>query len=484
MRKFIRRLAIGGSFVALTGCSFDVVDSESTPGEEDVREVEQREVMTCPAPYNAQVGSVVYDKELVINNLAVVNDVCRTVWNTADPSCTTPSANSKWTFWFLMTQMAGTNNVSRFVLKWLESFEEKPIVNGQELAARTKIRNFVIDPWRQVSGCVIGKKYDEAGGACSLDPAKAPFRLDAIVNRLDLRTGSYGGPAGEGRFVFNFVNLASNAGDGKPAPLQAAVIFEYKLPTTTWLTSTWGQKWRALGGFSLFDASYRNALQAITDKFSLAGTMPGAANNGSPISQVRTNDLIFDPNGSKVWSLREFKLGCLPGQACGANDKFLIPTTVAQTPANSKNNTADLQNYINANATSILNGSHSVPLTFNGTSFLGAESTSGPLFVGPFKWMTPAYNPAVDADKRRLFAISTCNGCHYAETETNNMHIFPRNHSMPANLSPFLSSPVTITSDPSGNMYDYDEPLRRKCELLHAAAGNDIPLTTSTGRPH
>jgi hypothetical protein len=305
-----------------------------------------------------------------------------------------------------------------------------------------------------------------------------------MVNRIDLRTGGYGAPAGEGRFVFNFTNLGSNAADGQPAALQATVIFEYKLPVSTWSLATWGLKWKGVGMQSTFSTGYRSDLQEITDKFSLAGNMPGAPNSGVAISQVRTNDFIFDPNPSKVWSLREFKLGCLPGQACGTNDKFLVPTTVAQTPANAKNNTLDLQNYINANATSILNGKHVVPATFNGSPFLGAESTSKPLFQGGFVWMTPGYNPAVDTDKRRLFAFSTCNGCHYSETETNNLHIVPRKHTSPALLSAFLSSPVTTTTDPSLGMFEYDEPLRRKCELLHVAAGNSTPLSTSPGRPH
>jgi hypothetical protein len=195
MRKFIRRFAIASSLVALTGCSFDVADdSEGTAVEEEVREVEQREVLTCPAPYTADMGNLAYDKALVINNLSVVNDVCRTVWNPTDASCSTPTANSKWTFWYLMTQMAGTNNVSRFVLKWLETFEEKPIVNGHELSARSNIRSLVIDPWRQASNCATGKKYDDIGGSCNLNASKAPFRLAAIVNRIDLRTGGYGEP--------------------------------------------------------------------------------------------------------------------------------------------------------------------------------------------------------------------------------------------------------------------------------------------------
>ena len=58
----------------------------------------------------------------------------------------------------------------------------------------------------------------------SLDMAKSPFRLLAIVNRLDLRKTDSAGEfhAGEGRFVFGLVDVEAGC-----MPLEFVVIFEY-----------------------------------------------------------------------------------------------------------------------------------------------------------------------------------------------------------------------------------------------------------------
>jgi hypothetical protein len=69
-------------------------------------------------------------------------------------------------------------------------------VNDQSVLERLQIRNKIIIPWENASG----------GPHAPLNLAKAPFRLLAIVNRIDLRDnfayGGGGGSAGEARFVF------------------------------------------------------------------------------------------------------------------------------------------------------------------------------------------------------------------------------------------------------------------------------------------
>jgi hypothetical protein len=150
MRRFIKMIISGGIVLSAGACSGDAGwTTEADDEEGNIASVSQAERLQCPAPFAAQVAGVKYDKELMITNTAVVDDKCRTVFQPTDATCTNAAVNGKWSFWHLMTQLAGTNNVSRFVLKWLESFEETPTVNNQILQARSKIRPLIIDAWRQ-----------------------------------------------------------------------------------------------------------------------------------------------------------------------------------------------------------------------------------------------------------------------------------------------------------------------------------------------
>lgn len=480
--------------VPLTACTADVDGSEV---EEEVGTAEQAEVFGCPQFTAAQLQSVKVNQELLITAASanpaesVVDDACRTTWSAA---CST-STKGKWTFWNLVTQMAGSNNSSRFVLKWLESFEEMPVVNGQTLSSRSKIRTHVIDPWRAASGCAngAGQKYDSS--PCNLDGSKAPFRLLAIVNRMDLRNAGDvsspygGGSAGEGRLVFGFIKQ-----DG--TSLQGTAVFEYKLPTAQWNPLTWATKWRALGAnFASINESYKANLQIMTDKFVNANAITGNPNLGSAINQVRVNEIDFDPasNANRRWAFREYKLGCLPNTACSLNDKFLVNVPVAQTPADSALTTSRLTTFMNNNRASILGETHQIPLTFEGAPFQGGESKAKPFLQGGFFWdadtmLTPE---TTHNDVRRFFAIGTCNGCHYIETETNNFHVFPRNPGFASALSPFLSTaptgtPLTVTNvwDSTDTNIQLNEPRRRVCEHLWLVNGNSTPLTTTAGRAH
>ncbi|MRG92362.1 hypothetical protein [Polyangium spumosum] len=515
MKNFIHSGIAGLVAVGLAACVADTSWDQGTEEEGLTDSVSQAEVTACPG-FAAQIPNVKYDKELVITNPAVVDDPCRTIMD--NPLCTDPNKtqiNGKWSFWYLMSQMAGSNNVSRFVLKWLESFEADDIVvNGQTLQARTPIRSLIIDPWRQKSGCAIGLKYDQFGGACNLNPKLAPFRLLGIFNRVDLRSGGAGsvdpygnivsgGDAGEGRFVFGFTqvpNSVDSVANATQLP-DATMIFEYKLPTNNRTAQQWALAWRALGNFTTFDAGYKNALQTITEGFVKNGLVAGNPNNGSSIAQVRSDEKTFHPPpaiaSQKVWSMREFKLGCLPGQTCGTNDRFLVNTTTGQTPPhdsvwdpiNVTNQTTTLDAFLTENQTSIINGTHVVPAMYNGVHFLAGDSRSRS-GINAIQWNRTNDMSYMDPNvctARRLFAFSTCSGCHYFETDNtvSNLHIRNRDTGVPSELSPFLSqSPRVVTSDPCEVSVSYDEPKRRKCELLALAAGKSTPVNKHTGRTH
>lgn len=132
-----------------------------------------------------------------------------------------------WHFGRLMAQMSGTVPPEVFVRNWLAHWETHQVVNGFTVPARPFITQGVIGPW---------PKHPDG----RLDLTKAPLRLLAIVNRLDLRDLSLGS-AGEGRFVFGVLDANGN-------PTQFTVILEYDLPTQTQAdVLTWARRWHALG---------------------------------------------------------------------------------------------------------------------------------------------------------------------------------------------------------------------------------------------
>ena len=314
--------------------------------------------------------------------------------------------DGRWSFRFLVEQMrpAGVTT-SDFVLNMLKSWETTQLVNGLTLEARN-IRSVVTQPWLDASG----------GDGTVLDMAKAPFKLMAIVNRLDLHTPDCKS-AGEGRFVFNVTTQSGS-------PLSFTVIFEYHLPTTATVTPhVWAQRWHQLHKFDITkldttpdDAGappddYNQQLLAITDLFTKRNSLPGAP-NGNAISQVRTNEIAI----GSPWQLREFHL-----VADAAGKGFLVPSTTAQSATQvGLNNTATLHDFLADNKAKINNGTVLMPAKFTNTingitttvPFLGGESNED---GSPWQSTDPVTtrNPQrIDATTLKNFSFLTCNGCH------------------------------------------------------------------------
>jgi hypothetical protein len=357
-------------------------------------------------------------RELMIRHLGVVEDATRTRWT---GSLTDPK-DGAWTFGRLMTNMAGANDPEVFVRNWLSRWETNRTVNGFTVPARTAIRSQVINSWPKL-----------ANG--ELDLKKAPMRLLAIVNRMDLRN-LRAGNAGEGRFVFGVTDGAGN-------PLSFTVILEYKLPATTATEANeWAQQWHALGAMTPGTATYNDALQKITDRFAKRGAAP-AKPNGSAIGQVRTNEIAL----AGPWELREFRLN--------ANGQ-LVQSTVAQSPSPSLRTSGRLARWINANETAIVEGRHVVPLKFEDLPFRGGNALTD----------FSSWNPAgvKNPEARHLLAVNTCDGCHGGETSTSFLHVSNRAKGQIASLSGFLTG--TTVSDPvSGKSRTFNDLARRKTDF-------------------
>jgi hypothetical protein len=302
----------------------------------------------------------------------------------------------------------------------------------------------------------------------ALDLAQAPFRLQAIVNRLDLRNLGHG-DAGEGRFVFGFI--PDSFPDGA---LDAFLIFEYKLPAATEPdVLAWATAFHALGALPIGE-DYNAALQAITERFVARGARPGHP-NGSAINAVRSNEFAFRATKHGGWELRQFELSAVSGR--------LEPAPLALTPDASFNGTAALASYINANQAAIIAETHTVPAVFDGQPF-----QAGGVLNVLGAWLAPG----VDPEARHHFSLNTCNGCHASpETRVPFSQLRPREAGGEAGLSLFLTG-VTVSDPGSGQARTFNDLGRRNADLTAivcpdpqvAAATRRAKLRKGSSRVH
>jgi hypothetical protein len=378
-------------------------------------------------------GSVVYElsaptgcfvrtsRELMIRDLGVVEDPIRTTFKgpVGDPR------SGVWTFARLMEDMAPTPaDAPAMVEQMFRTWLTDQSVNGFTVRARPSIQKLVLDPWpRRADG--------------SLDLTRAPLRLLAIVNRVDVRNLAEG-HAGEGRFVFGVV-------DELGFQTQFTIILEYRLPAATEAdVLAWANRWHALGSLPFPSEQYNAALQAITTGFAGRNAAPGRP-NGSSLGQLRTNEIALDA----PWELREFTLS--------ATDGLLHPATVKLTPDLSFDRTPTLASFINQNEAEILVERHTVPDTFAGVPFLAGSSLNNLT-----AWTAPGIN---NNEARHKFSLNTCNGCHGTEeTGTRFLHINPRDPGTVAQLSGFLTG-ITVPDPVTGVPRTLNDLGRRNQDL-------------------
>lgn len=485
------------SSILVSAVAAACVNAGPSPTEDDseegaVGEAQQALVTDCdyldPALHTPLPVPVDFEKEIVITDLSVLEDPCRTTWS---PVVACPSHEvGAWTFATLMMRMAGTTPVQEFVAEWLDTFETPQVVNSFPVPPRHNFRAAVLDPWLQASGCSAGDPI-VGPGACALDLKVAPFRLLAIVNRIDLQGFTYGADTpGEARLVFGWLTLPAKElhdanGQLKGDALKGTVIFEYKLPPTRTFCE-WGDVWHDLSGMS-FGSGYNNHLQKLTELITSPGVAPKAPNDGVSIGQVRTNEISLGDE----WVLREYTLQDV---GRGVNGYALANAPTAQTPDDSMNNHPDLDAWTVANAADIDATIHSVPEIdpASGTPLLGGQS-SATFFV----W-EDGNTPPLSTDERFHFGFSTCNDCHTAATDTGFTHISQRPIGSPPALSLYLSQPTvphpldpglpavrqTVVDPFSGAIQEFNEPWRRVCEVNRVLRCVDKPFTRSNGGVH
>ncbi|MFL5343329.1 MAG: hypothetical protein ACJ8AT_00955 [Hyalangium sp.] len=359
-------------------------------------------------------------RELLINDVSVVDDALYTTW---DPAHSGTDPQGSWSFGRLIDNMVpellrNPYGRSLFIMSWLKTWEHDQTVNGLVIPARPLIRTQIIDPWRTASGC----SPTTADERCVLDLSKAPFRLLAIVNRPDLRRvpmGTDPGHAGQGRFVFGVLGPT-----GQRLPF--TVIFEYQLPISRRVDMlTWAQRWHALSSVP-FGPAYNARLQAVTREFTKRSAAPLQV-NGSALLQLRTDEVALSATDPKLWELREFVLSRRWG--------LLKPTTVKQEVNAALNGSAALGAWASQNSAAILAGQHEVPPTWQGQPFLAAAAP----VPSTLAWVVPG----VSEDVRHAFAGAMCSGCHKSETGTNFLHVRTREVGSPAQISAFLTEQLS-----------------------------------------
>jgi hypothetical protein len=303
--------------------------------------------------------------------------------------------------------------------------EEDQLVNGFVIEGRTGVTSRLREIWPE----------DDDG---LLDLDRAPFRLLAIVNRVDLRDNLVygGGSAGEARFVFGVIDPDTCL------PKEMAVIFEYGVPRSGCrAVRAWAKRWAHLSQLDLDDPhelqTYLDELQSLTDDFTLAGEAPGKPNN-SPLNQLRTNEFLLGGGNGERWELREFVLS-----GTGWDQGFLRIDTCKNEVDGSHNRSESISRFIDLMPTTVGASAPSVPLLWEGARFMAGNSIvpiAGGVWEGPHSNRPPASTPEfVDYANRRFnFAVNTCSGCHRNETDTSFYHIEPTGFGLQPKLSAFL----------------------------------------------
>lgn len=419
-----------------------------------------------PCPIQPLSEQARWDESLIITDLDVVRDPDRTN-DVCDPGADNP--DGVWTFKHLMAEMATGSGLSAhdFVVSWLSNWLTDTVVNGDTIDARTDMFDRVIRPWADASG--IGASLSDSGELTlkgELDLDLAPFRLSAIVNRIDLgatETGpaGYGGgttsrptTAGEMRFVFGVQDLDScNV-------MRFSVIFEYGVPIEGCsAVKKWATEWTELNDPALprFTDPWRQHLEDLTESVVLAGAAPGRGNDNA-INQIRTNENALNFQ----WQFREFTL-TTEDPATGVDTPASGPLqnhTVAMTPDDTEYDeftdpriadfvigTGPVRAAVSPGVGAVTDPftgldvltdcapSFTVPHLFNKDEFRGGDSFT----ASPTHWEVIGADPTDlrDVCAREQFSVNTCNGCHFSDTSTGFFHVDPT--SAPAFLSNFMT---------------------------------------------
>jgi hypothetical protein len=382
-----------------------------------------------------------------------------------------------WSFGALIEELVGKEHASDCVREWLATWQAPQSIEKQIVTPRAGFEEKIVRPWQALDG------YDpEKGEPWKPKLENAPFRLLAIVNRMDLAAPAMAGTVasirqqwrqrgferefnqllsnstsgssasyydfvsndfGEGRLVFGALDT-----DGKPLPGDWTVIFEYKLRenpaaiasgrTDVTGPAQWANEWHTLGSIELTDPEFARRLEQITRKF----THRKSGSNQIALGQIRTSEAAFGAD-------RQFRQYVASGERLRLTPLSMTPTVDFLVPRSPELKL--LSQFLHDQNELIVAGLHNLPSSLSTRKQsipLLAAAASIPPGAPDFHWKT---GPNVSRDARRIFSMSTCTGCHAGETGcAEGLHIHTRAAGEAARTSDFLriGAPLRI-NDPA-----------------------------------
>jgi hypothetical protein len=367
-----------------------------------------------------------------------------------------------WSFRRAIENMAASSTAAdtdALLRSIFEPFTADQFVNGEFLEQRGGVQ-----------GVLFNQFQIPNTSPRQFDLSKAPFRLLAIANRLDLRSATQGG---EGRLVFGVTS--SDANGVFQGFFSMTLIMEFALPLKAPLDTPakWAAKWHELDSIdpATSPVSFSAKLQEITDAFTVRNAFVGRP-NGSAINQIRTNEIAL----GVPWQLREFNM---------TPAGLMAPATTKASPNHTLlNDSQTLRDFINQNP--VLNATNDtsffslqMPTTFGGLLFAGGKADQAGFTNSRWELSsTETQDTSVAVDN---FGLLTCNGCHNENKKSGDISFY--------NVMPTTSTQNRITgvNDGTGKLSDFmllGDPAkggRRPAELTRRAQDMGTLLCPPSG---
>ncbi len=346
------------------------------------------------SPYGSGGGdtsvSACGDAQISVDRELLVRDAHVTDGAQAD-SATDDAAIS---FRSVVTSLAGGEaRASAFTQAWLDSWTTRTLdgtLYGAAVVPRPAVSHVLACPWLRLRPENV---CDDTCGTCReriFDMKKAPFRLVAVVNRLDL--GLVEGPCGgvgavpenaEIRLVFTAVR------PGTRDPLPFTLIAEYGAGAHSRgdilrLARTLHEIAALPSG-----ARYEEAVATFVRPFVRGGSL----------EQIRTNEIAFGAPSGLPWELREFHLG-----AGAAGVPRLVPSMLTRTPDLSFDGSPALSSWLGRNGGDVVEGAAwTLPEPLQAATAWTTNAN--------FTWEKGGVGAVADG-VLASFNRATCNGCH------------------------------------------------------------------------
>ena len=362
-------------------------------------------------PYTHDINA---GKSLLVTDLSVVNDPKRT-WEPSQPDA--GNREGVWTFHHLMTAIANERvtgvAAGEVARNWMESFTvpQKPDgpQGGVAAARNAKLIQTALSCWPKLPKSNV------------LDTSRSPFRLLAIVNRLDLRIPTAWNHTNirraELRFVFSYVEQTGQPEPGMQRDFLVILEFGVPLPTFTDVRN-YALRWAGLSRPGLTSADYCAELAALTEDIVHASAAPERP-NGSNLNHLRTEDMYF-AQAYQPWDMREFLLDG-NSHLLKLNPLDMTPDSSWATAPDAVSCSMTMRQWIQGNESVIRGGVYELPWQLNVPSGKGVATRRlrGAVALDGFQnWFALPIQPACDAWTRLAFIRNTCNGCHSSGTWT------------------------------------------------------------------